>query len=86
MKLTMISIFVCVFIVASGFQAIGEEWTAEQKEVWSVVEQYYSNIGPTLRFLISKEIEITNLKIISKGLAEQLPAEKILPLLTMEVD
>ncbi|MEN8245679.1 MAG: nuclear transport factor 2 family protein [Thermodesulfobacteriota bacterium] len=38
MKTIIISIMVCVFIVASGFQAFGEEWTAEQKEVWKAVE------------------------------------------------
>jgi ketosteroid isomerase-like protein len=37
MKSIIISIFVCVFIVASGFQAYGEELTAEQKEVWNAV-------------------------------------------------
>ena len=37
MKSISISILVCVFIVASGFQAFGEEWTAEQKEVWTVL-------------------------------------------------
>ena len=44
MKSIIISIVVCIFIVASGFQAFGEDWTSEQKEVWSVVEQYYSNL------------------------------------------
>ena len=40
MKSIIISIFVCVFILASGFNAIGEEWSAEQKEVWLAIEQY----------------------------------------------
>ena len=44
MKSIFISILVCIFIGALGFQAFGEDWTSEQKEVWSVVEQYYSNI------------------------------------------
>jgi hypothetical protein len=44
MKSIFISTLVVFFIVFSGFQALGVEWTAEQKEVWSVVEQYYSNI------------------------------------------
>lgn len=46
--------------------------------------QYYSTIGPSLRFLITKEIEITNLKIIAKGLSEHLPVESIKPFLRME--
>jgi hypothetical protein len=33
-----ISLFLCGSLVFYGFQAIGEEWTAEQKEVWKVVE------------------------------------------------
>ncbi len=35
----------------------------------------YSTIGPTLRFLIFKEYEIQNLKIIAKGIAEDLSKE-----------
>ncbi len=38
MRTIIISTFVFFFIVASGFQAFGEEWTAEQKEVWKAVE------------------------------------------------
>lgn len=37
MKSIIISIFVCFLIVASGLSAFGQEWTAEQKEVWNVV-------------------------------------------------
>ena len=37
MKSIIVSILVCFFIVASGLSAFGEEWTAEQKEVWSLV-------------------------------------------------
>jgi vacuolar-type H+-ATPase subunit C/Vma6 len=44
--------------------------------------KYYQNLGPQLRFIISKEFEITNLKIIAKGLANQVAAEMIKPLLT----
>ena len=44
--------------------------------------KYYQNLGPQLRFIISKEFEITNLKIIAKGLADQVAAEMIKPLLT----
>jgi hypothetical protein len=49
MKYIIISMLVCIFIVASGFQAFGEDWTSEQKEVWSVVEQYYSSFAPLKR-------------------------------------
>lgn len=44
----------------------------------------YATIGPTIRFLVSKEMEIRNLKIIAKGIAEKLPIESIKPLLIME--
>jgi type II secretory pathway component PulC len=35
-----ISILLCAMLVFWGFQAIGEEWTAEQKEVWKAMETY----------------------------------------------
>jgi ketosteroid isomerase-like protein len=38
MKTIIITIFVCAFIVASSFKAIGEEWTPEQKEVIETVK------------------------------------------------
>ena len=38
MKSIIISILVCVFLVASGLSASGQEWTAEQKEVWEMVK------------------------------------------------
>ena len=41
MKSIITSILVCVFIVISGFQAFGEEWSAEQKEVWEAVERHW---------------------------------------------
>ena len=50
-----------------------------------ISQQYYVSIGPTLRFLVSREAEITNLKIISKGISEHLSSEHIAPLLIMEV-
>ena len=43
MKSIIISIVICVFIVVSGFQAFGEEWTAEQKEVWKAVENNWES-------------------------------------------
>lgn len=36
-----VSLFICGLIVFWGFQAIGEEWTAEEKEVWEVVVADY---------------------------------------------
>jgi len=44
MKFIYISIMVCIFIVASGFNAFGEEWTAEQKEVWEAVEGHWESL------------------------------------------
>ena len=38
MKSIVISVLICILIVASGFQALAEEWTAEQKEVWGMVQ------------------------------------------------
>jgi V/A-type H+-transporting ATPase subunit C len=46
--------------------------------------QYYSNIGPTIRFLVSKEFEIRNLKAIAKGIYENLPPDIIKSFLVME--
>ncbi len=51
-----------------------------------ISNNYYSSIGPTLRFLYAKQTEITNLKIIAKGLSEQLPTESITSLLRTEVE
>ncbi len=44
--------------------------------------KYNQNLGPQLRFIASKEFEISNLKIIAKGLAEHISADLIKPLLT----
>jgi V/A-type H+-transporting ATPase subunit C len=46
--------------------------------------QNYVTIGPTLRFIVTKEFEIENLKIIAKGVSEGLTSDIIKPLLTME--
>jgi len=46
----------------------------------------YSTMGPSLRFLVSKEYELRNLKIIAKGIAEQLDANLITPWLVTEED
>jgi V/A-type H+-transporting ATPase subunit C len=39
--------------------------------------QNYLTIGPSLRFLVSKEFEIKNLKVIAKGITENLSTELI---------
>ncbi|MEM0466815.1 MAG: V-type ATPase subunit [Candidatus Thermoplasmatota archaeon] len=44
----------------------------------------YINIGPTIRFLISKEFEIQNLKIICKGINENVSKETIKKFLITE--
>ena len=54
------------------------------KLIKDISQKYYLSIGPTLRFLISKEQEIQNLKVISKGVGEQIPANRIKSLLLME--
>ena len=46
--------------------------------------QNYISIGPTIRFLISKEFEIRNLKIIAKGVSENLPVNIIKSFLVKE--
>ena len=46
--------------------------------------KHYSTIGPTLRFLIFKEYEIQNLKVIAKGISEQLSSEYIKKFLVLE--
>jgi len=47
------------------------------KLVKDISTQNYVTIGPTIRFLVSKEFEIKNLKIIAKGVDEHLPSEMI---------
>ena len=47
--------------------------------------QNYLTFGPSLRFLVSKEFEIRNLKAIAKGLAEDLSADMITKYLVKEV-
>jgi vacuolar-type H+-ATPase subunit C/Vma6 len=47
--------------------------------------KYYSSIGPTIRFLVSKEFEIMNLKIIVKGISEDFSKDMLKQLLVSEV-
>ena len=44
----------------------------------------YLNLGPTLRFIVSKEYEIQNLKVITKGVGESLSSDFIKRLLITE--
>jgi len=54
------------------------------KIVRDISTQNYVTIGPTIRFLASKEFEIRNLKIIAKGVDENLPSEMITNYLVKE--
>ncbi len=54
------------------------------KIVKDISTQNYISIGPTIRFLISKEFEIMNLKIIAKGIAENLSKDFIKKFLVLE--
>jgi len=45
----------------------------------------YVTIGPTIRFIVSKEFEIENLKIIAKGISENLSSDIIKNLLVKEL-
>jgi len=47
--------------------------------------EYYVTIGPSIRFIISKEYEIRNLKVISKGISERVDSEIIKRNLIFEV-
>lgn len=52
--------------------------------VKNISTAHYSTMGPSLRFLEYKQIEIRNLKIIAKGIAEKMPSNLISPLLITE--
>jgi len=56
------------------------------KLVKNISTQNYATIGPTIRFLVSKEFEIKNLKIIGKGIDEGLSSDLIKPLLVKETN
>jgi len=59
--------------------------TSLLKIVKDISIQNYVNLGPTLRFLVSKEFEIKNLKIITKGVGENLSSDFTKSLLIKEV-
>jgi len=44
----------------------------------------YLNLGPTIRFLVTKEFEIKNLKMVAKGVDERLPSDAIKKFLITE--
>ena len=48
--------------------------------------QNYISIGPTIRFIISKEFEIMNLKIIAKGVSESLSPDLIKRYVVKEIN
>ena len=50
----------------------------------NISTQNYVTIGPTIRFIVSKEYEIKNLKIIAKGVGERLSSDIIKSLLIKE--
>lgn len=52
--------------------------------VREVSQQFFVTIGPTIRFLVSKEFEVQNLKVVAKGVAERLSPDRIQRLLITE--
>lgn len=46
--------------------------------------EHSMDLGPGIRFVVSKEYEIQNLKAIAKGIGEGLPPEKIRPMWVIE--
>lgn len=54
------------------------------KLVAEISTQNYISIGPTIRFLVSKEFEIRNLKIVTKGVSESVSPEIIKTFLVKE--
>jgi V/A-type H+-transporting ATPase subunit C len=54
------------------------------KQVRDISMQYYISMGPTIRFLVSKEFEIRNLKIVAKGIDERLSPDIIKRFLVKE--
>ena len=55
------------------------------KLVENISKKNYVTIGPTIRFLVSKEFEIENLKIVAKGVSEGLSSETYKSYLVKEV-
>jgi len=55
------------------------------KLVENISTKNYVTIGPTIRFIVSKEFEIENLKIVAKGISEGLSPETYKSYLVREV-
>jgi len=55
------------------------------KLVENISTKNYVTIGPTIRYLVSKEFEIENLKIVAKGVSEGLSSETFKSYLVREV-
>lgn len=54
------------------------------KTVINISTENYINIGPTLRYIVTKEYEIKNLKAIAKGISENIPRDLIKKYLLVE--
>jgi V/A-type H+-transporting ATPase subunit C len=54
------------------------------KIIRDISTKYFVSIGPTIRFLISKEYEIQNLKVVAKGVDEGLSSDFIRKFVIME--
>jgi V/A-type H+-transporting ATPase subunit C len=55
------------------------------KLVRDISLQYFVSIGPTIRFLVSKEFEVQNLKVVAKGVGENLSSDIINKFVVTEV-
>ena len=55
------------------------------KLVENISTKNYVTIGPTIRYIVSKEFEIENLKIVAKGISEGLSSETFKSYLVKEV-
>ena len=38
MRTIIISILIAVFVISTGYQTLGADWTLEQNEIWSVIQ------------------------------------------------
>jgi len=55
------------------------------KHIKEISQENYITIGPTIRFIVSKEFEIRNLKAIAKGISENISSDLIKEILITEV-
>lgn len=54
-------------------------------KIKDISTEYYVTIGPTIRFIVSKEYEIRNLKVLTKGIGEKISEDIIKRNLIVEV-